>query len=91
LPSTPSITSSESIMPSIGSAEKKTEDFFNKPVEDTKKYPGYQQQGNISEKDIELISSKLDYLKAAIDNISQRLVNLENFAKEEQGRNKYRW
>jgi len=91
LPSTPSITSSESIMPSIGSAEKKTEDFFNEPVEDTKKYPGYQQQGNISEKDIELISSKLDYLKAAIDNISQRLVNLENFAKEEQGRNKYRW
>ncbi len=91
LPSTPSITSPESSMPDIGKTEKRAEDFFNEPVEDTKKSLGYHaQQGNISSKDIELISSKLDYLKAAIDNLSQRLENIENLAKQEQDQ-KYRW
>jgi len=41
-------------------------------------------------KDLELISSKLDYLRVAIDNLSQRLANLENMAKSEQDQ-KYRW
>ncbi|MBU0757533.1 MAG: hypothetical protein KKF44_05685 [Nanoarchaeota archaeon] len=32
---------------------------------------------NLLEKDLELISTKLDYLKAALENISQRLANIE--------------
>ncbi len=92
LPSTPSITSSESSIPEIGSREKRAEDFFNEPMEEAKKSPGYQaQQSNISEKDIELISSKLDYLKAAIDNLSQRLERFEGLVKEDQEKYKYRW
>ena len=49
-----------------------------------------QQPEHTMAKDIELISSKLDYLKSAIDNLSQRLANLEDLAKSEQDQ-KYRW
>lgn len=38
---------------------------------------------NPLQKDLELISSKLDYLKASLDAINQRLVNLEHLAKQE--------
>ena len=34
-------------------------------------------------KDLELISSKLDYLKASLEAINQRLVNLEHYARQE--------
>jgi hypothetical protein len=40
------------------------------------------QQGGsrIDEKDLEIIASKLDAIRVAIDNISQRLANLERYA-----------
>jgi len=47
------------------------------------------QQQSIT-KDIELISSKLDYLKVVMDNLNQRLANLENLMRVEQEQ-KYRW
>jgi hypothetical protein len=43
-----------------------------------------QQQENPLKKDMDLISSKLDYLKASIEAINQRLVNLEHLVRTEQ-------
>ena len=50
-----------------------------------------QQQGFTAEKDLEIISSKLDALRAALDSINQRLANLEAIAKgeEEQSRERH--
>ena len=42
------------------------------------------QQENPMKKDLDLISSKLDYLKASIEAINQRLVNLEHLVRQEQ-------
>ncbi len=43
-------------------------------------------------KNLEVISSKLDALRAAIESINQRLINLENIARGEEDRtNRYRW
>ena len=39
-----------------------------------------QDQGYTIQKEIEVVSIKLDAIKAAIENISQRLANLERFA-----------
>lgn len=52
-------------------------------------YP--QQQGFAAEKDLEIISSKLDALRAALESINQRLANLEAIARgeEEQSRRRY--
>jgi hypothetical protein len=48
------------------------------------RYPSQlQPQHNPLQKELELISSKLDYLKASLDAINQRLVNLEHLSKEE--------
>ncbi|MFH0876041.1 MAG: hypothetical protein V1859_08950 [archaeon] len=53
----------------------------------------YQQQdpAYVLSKNMEVISSKLDALRAAIESINQRLINLENIAKGEQERPRYRW
>ena len=50
-----------------------------------------QQQGFTAEKDFEIISSKLDALRAALDSINQRLANLEAIARgeEEQSRGRH--
>ncbi len=45
----------------------------------------------IISKNLEVISSKLDALQAAIESLNQRLINLENYARGEQDRSKYRW
>lgn len=46
-------------------------------------YPQQAEMKQLSlEKDIQLISAKLDSLKAILDNISQRLTNLERIAQE---------
>lgn len=49
------------------------------------------QQSFTAEKDMEIISSKLDALRAILDSINQRLANLETIAKgeEDQSRKKY--
>lgn len=46
-------------------------------------------QQDITSKNIELISSKLDALKAYLDNISQRLANLERIASGEEERKRW--
>ena len=45
----------------------------------------------IHSKSLEVISSKLDALKAAIESISQRLANIEAIAKGEQEEKKRRY
>lgn len=42
-------------------------------------------------KNLEVISSKLDALQATIESLNQRLINLENIARGEQERSKYKW
>lgn len=44
---------------------------------------------NPLKKELELISSKLDYLKASIEAVNQRLVNLEHLARQEMERKKW--
>jgi hypothetical protein len=44
---------------------------------------------NPMQKDLDLISSKLDYLKASLDAINQRLVNIEHLAKQESENKKW--
>jgi hypothetical protein len=44
---------------------------------------------NPLQKDLELISSKLDYLKASLEAINQRLANLEHLARQEQDKGKW--
>ena len=41
---------------------------------------------NPLQKDLEIISSKLDYLKASMEAINQRLANLEHLARNEHGK-----
>ncbi|MBT3463985.1 hypothetical protein HN789_02840 [archaeon] len=44
---------------------------------------------NPIKQDFELISSKLDYLKASIEAINQRLANIEHLVKQEQDKKKW--
>ncbi|MCM2325493.1 MAG: hypothetical protein NDI94_03455 [Candidatus Woesearchaeota archaeon] len=53
-------------------------------------YPEFMdQRHNPLQKDLELISSKLDYLKASLEAINQRLANIEHMSRN-QGQDK-RW
>lgn len=53
--------------------------------------PTQQPQGFTAEKDLEVISSKLDALRAALDAINQRLANLEAIARGEEEQSKRRY
>src|SRR3989338_5954006 len=44
---------------------------------------------NPLQKELDLISSKLDYLKAGMEAINQRLANLEHMARQEQEKKKW--
>lgn len=44
---------------------------------------------NPLKQDFELISSKLDYLKASIEAVNQRLANLEHLVRQEQDKKKW--
>lgn len=48
---------------------------------------------DVASKNLEIISSKLDYLKASLENINQRLANLEAATRGEEQRPRYgpRW
>ena len=50
--------------------------------------PSYAPQQELESKNLEVISSKLDAIRASIESLNQRLANLEAIAKgeEEQGR-----
>jgi len=54
------------------------------------RYSRQNESENPLKKDIELISSKLDYLKASLEAINQRIANLEHLTKQEMNNNK-RW
>jgi hypothetical protein len=52
--------------------------------------PSYNQQEEITSKNIEVISSKIDTLKASLDSINQRLANLEAIARgDDSNRRRY--
>ncbi len=54
--------------------------------------PQMQSQDYAMSKNLEVVSSKLDALRAALDSINQRLANLEAIARgEEDNRYKRRW
>ena len=54
--------------------------------------PQAQNQDYTTNKNLEVISSKLDALRASLDSINQRLVNLEGIARgEEQQRYRKKW
>jgi hypothetical protein len=46
-------------------------------------------QSNPLQKDLELISSKLDYLKASLEAINQRLANLEHMSRNQENQKKW--
>ena len=52
--------------------------------------PGYNPQQDLEAKSLEVISSKLDALRASVDSLNQRLANLEAIARgeEDQSRRK---
>ena len=52
--------------------------------------PSYNPQQDLESKNLEVISSKLDAIRASIESLNQRLANLEAIARgeEEQGRRK---
>lgn len=49
------------------------------------------QQDSMVEKDFELISSKLDALRATLDSINQRLTNIESIARGEEEHHKKKY
>jgi hypothetical protein len=51
--------------------------------------PNREPQNDLLSKNIEIISYKIDALKASLDSMNQRLANLEAMARGEQ--QKYRW
>jgi len=48
-----------------------------------------QQTTDDTNKDIQILSAKMDALKAILDNINQRLTNIERIANESQHNEKY--
>lgn len=58
-------------------------------------YPSHQQQQSSqrSDKDLEVISAKLDAIRASLESINQRLGALENIARQSNSddHNQYRW
>ena len=50
-----------------------------------------QQQANINSKDLEIVSSKLDALRAVLDGINQRLANLERMSSGEYETKRRNW
>jgi len=50
-----------------------------------------QPQSELLHKDIEIISYKIDALKAAMESMNQRLANLETIAKGSQEKSRYNW
>ena len=50
-----------------------------------------QQQANVSSKDLEIVSSKLDALRTVLDSINQRLANIERMASGEYETKRRNW
>ncbi len=50
-----------------------------------------QQQANVNSKDLEIVSSKLDALRAILDSINQRLANLERISSGEYETKRRNW
>jgi hypothetical protein len=49
------------------------------------------QQGNDLQKDIQIISLKLDSIKSELDAMNQRIKNIEAIAQKEQGGQRQKW
>jgi len=65
------------------------------PLEQPVEQPTYReippQQPTFVQKDIEIVSSKLDALRATLDAMNQRLVNIERMATNEQEKKRRVW
>jgi len=92
LPQTPSLSSSDEDFEeaSSGKVQRFSMPEFSQENEKSSFQKPYQQPQQTLAKDIELISSKLDYLKAALDSLNQRLANLERIMQVEKEQ-RYRW
>ena len=79
-------TMGQSTQPSYPSFQKTTAltSGFGGPQPQAFESMRQEQQGYTISKEVEVISSKLDALRAAIDNLSQRLANIERLAYSEQ-------
>ena len=69
---------------------------FSQPAYPQPSYPGYQPsryepQQDMASKNLEIISSKLDALRASIESLNQRLANLEVIARGEEERPRRRY
>ena len=67
-----------------------------RPQSFSQQYPSYQQPLQPAPlthdaKDIEIISAKLDALRATLESINQRLANLERIAQGDQQKRRYEW
>lgn len=58
--------------------------FQPQPAFQASQQPSYQGDSYINSKNLEVISSKLDALRATMESISQRLANIEAIARGEQ-------
>ena len=53
--------------------------------------PRYESQQDMTSKNLEIISSKLDALRASIESLNQRLANLEAIARGEEDKHRRRY
>lgn len=47
--------------------------------------------GGSVEKELEILSAKVDALRASVESMNQRIINIEAIAKESQGKQQARW
>ena len=87
-PMTPPPVQHPSTMPDMGAAEQKPESMGMAQQTFTSAPQTMQPTYN---KDLELISAKLDSMKAMLENINQRLANPERIAKGDQETPRYNW
>ena len=69
---------------------------FSQPAYPQPSYPSYQPsryepQQDMASKNLEIISSKLDALRASIESLNQRLANLEAIARGEEDKHRRRY
>ena len=84
------------MQPSPGTPRMRQPSFQQPQFQPSFPSPNFNQQMQgqdyVTSKNLEVISSKLDALRAALDSINQRLANLEAIARgEEEQRYKRRW
>ena len=78
----PSVQQPYQKYPSFQQSSQGPQGFQTQPL--FQQQPAYSNEDYINSKNLEVISSKLDALRAALDSINQRLANIEAIARGEQ-------